>query len=261
MDQNKQQFQIPTSVLEDIPTQVSSELAQPVSPETVHVAPDEIYPQEASYTPVENDPILARRFFGVVSSLEHMPDPRLTGLQTIANEFESYRASATEDNLTKTALQVVLDLLKTTPESLEERLANEESLHGGKVLLRPPFTKYYPKDEKDERKLKKEMGIDSLRFWYLNEYFYYEVKHVGQEPLVIAYHATQEGVYKSIDGKPVPMIPGELDSLYAAAGLACEEVGKKMYPVTSLVDNALADLTTGDDGQNEISDYLDSLKR
>lgn len=251
MDNPKNQFQIPTSVLENGDDQLNK-VVEPLPQEAAFATPVEMAPED---TLASHDPTLARRFLEVVLPPERevAPDPRITTLKMVAQEFESFRATATEENLSKTALQKVRDLLVQPNQTLEERLLNEESNYNGKIFLRPPFTRELPLDES---LAEKSLGIESRRFWYFQGYYYYELQYNGYEPLVISYHVTDEGVYKAVNGVPAPMVPGELDSLEAAARLSRDEVRHKMYPV----DDAISDLMMNDGESLDNLDYLDRLK-
>ena len=250
MDNPNNQFQIPTSVLENVDDQFN-DIVEPLKKEPQFSTPVEMTPENALDP---QDPTRARRFLEVIlPSTERTPDSRILTLQTIAQEFESFRATATEENLSKTALQKVRDLLVQPNQTLEERLLDEESRYNGKIFLRPPFTREQPLDE---TLAEKSLGIESRRFWYFQGYYYYELQYTGYEPLVISYHVTEEGVYKAVNGVPAPMVPGELDSLEAAARLSRDEVRHKMYPV----DDAISDLMTNDGESLDNLDYLDRLK-
>ena len=251
------QFHIPTSFDPELTQQAPQEIIVPPSPEVVQYSWQHQPEEMPAFGHMNHDPVLARRFYGVVSTMETIPDARLDEITFIAGQLESYRASATEDNLHRSALQVVRELIKPPTKSLNERLIDEEALRSGKVFLRPPFTKESPIDEDEAEK---SMGIHSRRFWYFNNYWYYEVEFIGFAPIVISYQIVNNEVYKTVNGSAAPLVAGEVDSLHAAVKSSHDIVRHGMYPVIDALDDAIADLTTDDGESLDHLDYLDRLK-
>ena len=163
--------------------------------------------------------------------------------------------TATEENLSETALQKARNLLRQSPEPLEDRLANQERILSRKVFLRPPFVRA-GLSEADAEKEWSQKGIKSQSFWYLRGYFYYETELSGSDSMVISYHVADEGVYKAVNGTPAPMIPTEMDSLIAVSRLSRDEARHEMYAL----DDAISDLMTDDGNSLDNLDYLDRLK-
>ena len=251
-------FRLPTSVYPEAFQEAPVEQPLLPSSEGEHILADQQTLFEVpTYGQMNHDPVLARRFYEVVSNMETMPDRRLVELGQFASDFESYRNMATEDNLSKTTLQKVHDLLKTPKLPLYVRLVDEEAIRGGKVFLRPPFTKEAPIDEDEAES---GLSIESRRFWYLNQRWYYEVKYEGYEPLLIAYHIDGNKIYKAVNYQSAPLVPGEIDSLHAAAKSARDIISHGMYPVINALDDALTDLSTDDGESLDHLDYLDRLK-
>lgn len=259
MDKNKT-YQIPTYILEDVETQFN-QIVEPLKNEAAFAWP------ETPSTPSPDDPrfhnpALGKDFMRIVSVIENAPDPHEVEmemeLQQIIADYNSFHATATEEVLAETALQKAINLTRTTPETFEERLANKERSYSHDIFFKEPFM---ANPTEENIKLKKEQlarfGVKSQSFWYLDGRFYYEINYGKKGELVLSYHpVANEGVYKAVNGTPAPMLPGEKDSLVAAARLARDAARHNMYPL----DDAISDLKDGDGDSLDNLDYLDRLK-